>query len=122
MEACAAYSLDARRVIAVGYSNGANIAASLLLLRPETLRAAILFRAMVPFTPSSMPNLSEKSVLIARGLREPIIDPTNASRLIELLSSAGAAVEVHNHPGGHELGQDDIDAACTWLMQRVTET
>jgi len=116
-EACAAYALDANRVIAVGYSNGANIAAGMLFLRPETLQAAILFRPMVPLEPAQLPNLSGKHLLIARGLHDPIIDPANTRRLIELFSIAGASVEVHDHPGGHELDQDDLVAAGALINQ-----
>ncbi|MBI3835831.1 MAG: alpha/beta hydrolase [Planctomycetes bacterium] len=120
-EACAAYSLNARRVIAVGYSNGANIAASLLFLRSKTLGVAILFRPMVPFSPSNLPNLAGKSVFIAGGRQDQIANPSGIRRLAELLSTAGAAVEIHWHDGGHELGEEEIRTAQSWVARYAEE-
>jgi len=119
-EASSAYSLDPRRIVAIGYSNGANIAASTLLLRPEALAAAILFRPMVPLVPAAMPDLSGKSVLIAGAKHDPIAHPAETGRLVELFSTAGAAVEVHWRDGGHELGEDDIVAARAWMRRWTT--
>lgn len=116
-DACVAYSLDSRRLIGVGYSNGANIAASMFLLRPETLVAAVLFRPMVPFVPSTIPDLTEKSILIAAGEADPIATPDQSQRLADLFSNAGAQVTRHSHRGGHELGSDDLTAAQTWLAK-----
>src|SRR6266852_6517247 len=70
------YKLAANHIVAVGYSNGANIAASMLLLRPEILHAAILFRAMVPLVPDNMPDLSSVRVWIGAGNQDPIIAPS----------------------------------------------
>jgi len=106
--------------VAVGYSNGANIAASALLLRPETMALAILFRPMVPIVPASMPNLSGKSVFIAGGRRDPIANPSETHRLVDILSQADAAVEMYWHDGGHELGHDDLVAAQNWIKARIT--
>jgi phospholipase/carboxylesterase/glyoxalase family protein len=114
-DACDAYGLDPNRVVAVGYSNGANIAASTLLLRPGTLAAAALFRPMVPLVPQTPPDLSGKAVLVAGGQHDPIVPIRESRRLVELLAAAGASVETHWHPGGHELGGDDLDAARQWL-------
>jgi predicted esterase len=79
------YTFDAKSMIAVGYSNGANIAAALLLLRPEVLSAAILFRAMVPLAPASLPDLAQARVLIASGEHDPIVPVENARRLAAML-------------------------------------
>lgn len=114
-QACTTYSLDIARVVAVGYSNGANIAASVLFLRPARLAAAVLFRPMVPFVSAEMPDLTGKEVFIAGGLRDGVADPKGTRRLQKLLLDAGAAVDLHWHDGGHELGQDDIVAARDWL-------
>src|SRR6266702_2900982 len=82
------YGFAADNVVAVGYSNGANIAASMLLLRPEILHAAILFRAMVPLVPDNLPDLSSVRVWIGAGNQDPIVPTSEAHRLVELLRSA----------------------------------
>jgi len=109
------YGFAADKVVAVGYSNGANIAASLLLLRPEILSAAILFRAMVPLIPESQPNLSRVRVWIGAGTNDPIIPTSETKRLAELLRKAGADVTIRHFPAGHELTVVDVEAARDWL-------
>jgi phospholipase/carboxylesterase len=109
------YDLAANKLIAVGYSNGANIAASLLLRDPRHLAAAVLFRAMVPFTPAAVPDLGAVSIFLGAAERDPIIPAGNARRLAGLFESGGARLTLHWHRGGHELGQDDLDAARRWL-------
>lgn len=115
--AAQAYGFDARRVIAAGYSNGANIAASMLLLRPETLAQTILFHPMVPLTPDTLPDLSGVTVFIAAGRTDPITPPDQAERLALLLQSAGADVALRWSPGGHALTHDEVAAARDWLAQ-----
>ena len=110
------YGFAADKVVAVGYSNGANIAASILLLRPEVLSAAILFRAMVPLVPETQPNLSAVRVWIGAGKNDPIIPTYATKRLAELLRSAGADVTTRFFQASHALTPDDIDAAREWLM------
>nr|CAA9258320.1 Carboxylesterase [uncultured Armatimonadetes bacterium] len=112
-----AYGFDPLRVLAVGYSNGANIAAAVLLLRPETLAGAVLLRPMVPLVPETMPDLSGRPLFLAAGRRDPIVSPAQTEQLAALLRSAGADVTLHWHPGGHGLGQDDLAAAGEWLAQ-----
>jgi len=116
--AAARYGFDPGRVIAVGFSNGANIAASTLLLRPETLAAAILFRPMTPLTPETLPDLSGVPVLIGSGRRDPIVPIADAERLAALLRRAGAAVTHHWEASAHNLIQGDLDVAREWLAQR----
>jgi predicted esterase len=113
--AAAHYGFDPRFVITAGFSNGANIAGSLLLLRPGTLGAAILFRAMVPLVPESMPALADTPVLISNGRQDPLVDPAETERLASLLQDAGAAVTIAWQPGGHELTPNDIAVAREWL-------
>ena len=113
--AAAQYTFDARRVIAAGFSNGANIAASLLLLRPDTLRAAVLFRAMVPLVPDTLPRHEATPVLISNGRSDPLVAPEQTERLAALLREAGADVTVTWQPGGHELTPADISQATAWL-------
>jgi phospholipase/carboxylesterase len=109
------YKIDMHHIIAVGYSNGANIAASILLLRPETLAAAILFRAMVPLIPETQPNLSSVRVWIGAGSLDPIVPASETKQLAELLRSAGADVTIRFFNGGHGLTPDDVDGAREWL-------
>jgi predicted esterase len=114
-KASSIYEFDARHVIAVGYSNGANIAASMLLLKPQTLTGAILFRAMVPLVPDNLPDLSDKHIIMSSGLRDPIATRQEAERLSGLLKQANAVVDLQWQNSGHELTQEDIHAAKQWL-------
>lgn len=113
--AAARYAFDTKEMIAVGYSNGANIAAAILLLRPEVLSAAILFRAMVPLALASLPNLAHARVLISSGKRDPIVPVENAQRLAAMLQAGGANVMLRFEPAGHALVFGDIEAAGKWL-------
>jgi predicted esterase len=110
------YGFAADNVVAVGYSNGANIAASMLLLRPEILSAAILFRAMVPLVPETQPNLSSVRVWIGAGTNDPIVPTSETKRLAELLRDAGADVTMRFFQAGHELTLADVEGARQWLM------
>ena len=112
------YNLAADRIVAVGYSNGANIAASLLLLRPETLRATVLFRAMVPLVPEQLPDLSSVRVWIGAGDQDPIIPASEAQRLVELLRRAGADVTIRFANASHALTETDVKTARRWLEER----
>ena len=109
------YGFASDNVVAVGYSNGANIAASMLLLRPEILSAAILFRAMVPLIPDRQPNLSSIRVWIGAGEHDPIIPTSETNALAELLRNDGADVTIRYFQTGHQLTRDDVDAARDWL-------
>jgi phospholipase/carboxylesterase len=105
------------RIIAVGYSNGANIAASMLLLRPTTLAGAVLFRAMVPLVPEKLPDLREIRVFLASGRVDPLIGPQAASDLRQLLERCGAVVSHRWIDGGHQLTQEDLSATRQWLAK-----
>src|SRR4051794_29305959 len=109
------YALQANRIVAAAYSNGANIAASLILRYPRYVSGAVLFRAMVPFTPEVVPELGSMKIFLGAGERDPIVPGENTRRLAALFQSGGAEVFVHWHAGGHELGQDDLDAAKAWI-------
>jgi len=115
---CAQEDLSGRPVFAVGYSNGANIAASLLLLRPKVLSGAILFRAMVPLQPEKPPELTGKPVLLLSGRSDPLIPTENVERLAAILEGAGARVELQWTPAGHALTSPEIAAAQEWLTGR----
>jgi len=116
--ASAAYQFDPRRIIAVGYSNGANIAASLLLLHPGVLAGAVLFHAMVPIVPDRMPALQQVPVFIGAGRSDTLITPQQTQQLVDLLHGAGADVTLHWEPGGHAIGRGEVQAATDWLQPR----
>jgi phospholipase/carboxylesterase len=109
------YGFASDQLIAVGYSNGANIASSMLLLRPEIMRRAILFRAMVPLIPDTLPELPSARVWIGAGDQDPIIPLSEVQRLVELLRRAGADVTIRFFNAGHGLTNDDLEAARHWL-------
>jgi phospholipase/carboxylesterase len=111
------YKLAAEQIVAVGYSNGANIAASMLFLRPEILRAAILFRAMVPLILDNLPDLSSVGVWIGAGDQDPVIPASEAQRLVELLRRAGADVTIRFADGGHALTNAEVKTAGHWLEE-----
>ena len=109
------YEFDPQQVVAVGYSNGANIAAAILLLRPGVLAGAVLFRAMVPLVPPALPNLTHTRVLLLSGEADPIVPVENVERLAAMLRRAHADVTLRFETAGHALGLDDIEAAKGWL-------
>jgi phospholipase/carboxylesterase len=103
--------------LALGYSNGANIAAAMLLLRPRTLQGGILLRAMVPLAQPPEANLSGRSLLLVSGQHDPIIPPANGERLAAMLTRAGADVTRRVLPVGHQLSQADVSLAREWLTR-----
>ena len=109
------YGFATDQLVAVGYSNGANIAASLLLLQPEIIRRAILFRAMLPLIPDKLPNLLSVRVWIGAADQDPIVPASETKRLMELLRRAGADVTIRFAKAGHGLTNDDVEAARHWL-------
>jgi predicted esterase len=114
-EAVVRYRLDPEAITAVGFSNGANIAASLLLLRPGLLKSALLFRAMVPLEPEQRPDLTGTRVLLSEGRFDPLVPPSNADRLAELLRAGGANVTLNWWDAGHELARGEVERAAEWL-------
>jgi phospholipase/carboxylesterase len=112
-EARAAYALA--EPVAVGFSNGANIAAAMLLLRPEALAGAVLLRAMVPLASYIGPRYPAKPVLLLSGASDPIVAPEDAARLVTLLQRAGVNVRHEMLAAGHGLSQKDLFIARDWL-------
>jgi phospholipase/carboxylesterase len=108
---------DVPAPIAVGYSNGANIAASLLLSQPDALAGAVLFRAMLPFEPAQTPNLTGKRVLLVSGSSDQMIPAASTMRLAEVLQTAGAELTYKTLPTGHGLTQNDLIIAAQWLQE-----
>ena len=114
--AAAHYHFDAARLVAVGFSNGANMAAALLQVRPESLAGAVLFRAMVVLDePAPAGSLAGKRVLLVGGTRDPVVPGDHPPRLAALLRAGGADVTVQMHAAGHGLVPEDLAAARTWL-------
>jgi predicted esterase len=115
VSAAAHYGFDASRVIAMGFSNGANIASATAFVRPGVLRGAVLLRAMVPFEPDPIPALPDFRVLISNGSSDPLVSREETDRLARLFHAGGADVEVHWQPAGHQLMPGDFAVAKTWL-------
>lgn len=109
------YRFNTSRLTAVGFSNGANIAASLLLLRPDSLAAAVLLRPMVVLTPTTLPRLDGKRILISSGTRDPIVPPDHPARLAGLFRQAGAEVTLYSTAASHGLAPADFAAAQAFL-------
>ena len=112
-EARQAYGLAAP--VALGFSNGANIAAAVLLLRPEALAGAALLRAMVPLRSPPAADLGRRPVLVLSGAMDPIVPAENSARLASMLESAGASVTHRTLPAGHGLSQADVTLTRQWL-------
>ncbi len=110
-------TLPDKRRIAVGFSNGANIAAAALLLRPESFHAAALLATMVPLSPDSLPDLAGKPILMVCGERDPIVPRSNAQALATMFETAGADLTLHWHPGGHNLSGVDWNVVAAWLAR-----
>ncbi len=116
-EASKVYGFDLQHVVALGYSNGANIAASELLLRPAILSSAILFRPMVPLIPEVLPDLSTKHVFISAGLQDPLVPGQETQSLLNLLRKAGVAdISINWQNSRHELILEEIRKAKDWLL------
>jgi predicted esterase len=120
-ESIAAYNLDPGSIIALGYSNGANIAASLVLSQPRLLAGAVLLRAMVPFEPTELPKIPGLPVLLLSGDRDPLIPHHNANHLAEMLRNAGANVRYSVAHAGHSLTEEELDAIRQFLEDVSTQ-
>ncbi len=118
-----AHRLDPGRVVAVGFSNGANIAVSLLLRRSGLLRGALLLRPMLPYEPELVPDLTGTDVLVATGEGDVHSPAEQTARLVEILRDAGAAVTASTEPGaGHALTAGDLARSARWLTDLMGPT
>ena len=117
--AAAHYKFDANKVVALGFSNGANIAASLLVLEPDVLAGAILLRPMIPLRPDSKPELSGKRIFISAGRRDALVDPAQTTGLERMFNDAGAQVTLNWQNAGHGLLQADLVQAKEWFAQQA---
>jgi len=118
-EAAEKYGFDRDNMIAIGYSNGANIAASLLFHYQNALKGAILHHPMVPRKGIDLPVLSGKSVFIAAGTNDPICSPMESAELQSLLENANAKVELHWENRGHQLTMQEVEAAAIWYRNTI---
>ncbi len=116
------YNFNLNKLIAVGFSNGANIAASMLLLRPGSLAGAILFRPMLPIVPVTLPDLSSKPIFISSGLYDQVVPKSSVDRLLQLLRKAGASVEMNWNAANHGLTEREITLAGSWLQKLSPES
>ncbi|MDE5054703.1 alpha/beta hydrolase [Niallia taxi] len=116
-EAAAKYEFDRHNIVAIGYSNGANIAASLLFHNKDALKGAILHHSMVPRRGIDLPDLAGKSVFITAGTNDPICSPLESGELESLLQNANANVEIHWENRGHSLTPTEVEAASEWYKK-----
>jgi len=116
-DASGSYRFDPARVVAVGFSNGANIAASLLLAGTGVLAGAVLLAPMVPFVPDPLPALDSVPVFIGAGRADPMVPVAGTEQLAALLAASGARVETFWHPGGHQLARAEIESAQVFLRK-----
>ncbi|WP_437131656.1 alpha/beta hydrolase [Bacillus atrophaeus] len=116
-EAAEKYSFDRDNIISIGYSNGANIAASLLFHYKNALKGAVLHHPMVPRKGINLPDLSGKFVFIAAGTNDPICSPMESTELQSLLEKANANVELHWENNGHQLTIEEVEVAAQWYQK-----
>jgi predicted esterase len=116
--AVARYELDANCVFALGYSNGANIASTMMLIEPDLIRSAVLLRPMLVFEPEEKTDLAGRSALISAGRVDPIVPTASVEKLARLLQERGAEVTLKWQLGGHNLVPSEIKEAAEWLGLR----
>ena len=118
--AISSYGLDAGRMYALGYSNGANIASSVMFIEPGLLQGAVLFRPMLVFEPDRQEDLSGASVFVSAGRMDPIVPVDSVERLVELFEAAHAEVTLKWQLAGHSLAPSEVREAAEWLaLQRA---
>ncbi len=114
-QASVRYGFDTQRVIGAGFSNGANIASSMLLLYPQVLHTVILLHPMLAFVPDPLPDLRGKPVFIGAGRADPLVPSEQTEQLADLLKRAGAQVNIFWHNGGHTVSVEEVKAIKNWL-------
>ena len=114
------YKFDLNQTIAVGFSNGANIATSTLLLRPDVLQGAILFRAMIPLIPNPLPDLANKKILLSAGINDPIVSRNETENLFRLFQKTNANVILKWQNSSHNLIQEDIAIGRKWISNNFS--
>ena len=114
------YALDASRIYALGYSNGANIASTVMFIQPELLQGAVLFRPMVVYEPEELGDLSGAGVFISAGRMDPIVPVKSVERLVDLFESSHAEVTLKWQSAGHNLVPSEVREASDWLALQRT--
>lgn len=120
-EAAVEYDFDRDNIIAIGYSNGANIAASLLFHYQNALKGAVLHHPMVPLRGKELPDLTGKHVFIAAGINDPLCPPEESEELQQLLEQAHAFVGMYWGDRGHQLTNAEVDAAASWYTDKIVK-
>ena len=116
------YHFDASSLIAVGYSNGANVAASMMLLHPGLIQRAVLFRAMLPFQPEMLVDLKGTNALLLAGRYDNLIPAVSVEGLASVLQNAGADVDLNWQPTDHRLTSADLIAAQAWIARQTVQS
>lgn len=109
------YRLDPARVFALGYSNGANVASTVMFLEPALLQGAILLRPMLVYEPTEKHDLTGSAVFVSAGRMDPIVPTDSVERLVQLLESAHAEVTLKWQLTGHSLTPNDVREAADWF-------
>lgn len=118
----AMYSVASKPIVAVGYSNGANMGSSLLLLHPGLLSGAVLFRPTVPFVPNRLPDLSGARVLIAAGTHDPVVPKNKTTELLDLFRRCNADVTLRWESTSHTLTEGELQGARDWLAGHFVDS
>ncbi|MBM4760849.1 alpha/beta hydrolase [Bacillus sp. B15-48] len=121
-EAAEKYQFDKQNIVAIGYSNGANIAGSLLFHYQDALKGAILHHPMVPRRGISLPDLSGKPVFIGAGTNDPICSPAESEELKALLEDANVKVDLHWENYGHQLTLGEVESAAKWYRKNFNQS
>jgi phospholipase/carboxylesterase/glyoxalase family protein len=111
------YGIESNEVIALGYSNGANIASSVMLTYPELISKAALFHPMIPFVPENPPDLSNTGILITAGTNDPIVSREETLELNNMFQDYGAEVEIFWHDSEHNLTREELDKTKNFLSE-----
>jgi phospholipase/carboxylesterase len=114
------YRLDPARVFALGYSNGANVASTVMFVEPGVLQGAILFRPMLVYEPTEKNDLTGSAVFISAGRMDPIVPTASVERLAELFELAHAEVTLKWQMVGHNLVPSEVSEAADWLALQRT--
>ena len=114
------YRFDAEKVTAVGFSNGANIGGALMLLRPEVLTGAALWRPMIPLVPEKTPNLANRRLLLAHGSFDTMVSEEQRRELERMFRGYGATVQSETFPTGHALTTQDLLTTQRWLREATS--
>lgn len=112
------YKIESNDIVAVGYSNGANIASSVILTYPDLISQAVLYHPMIPFAPTSPPDLTDTKILITAGTNDPIVSSNGTNDLKVMFESCGADVDIYWHDMGHNLTDEELNITRKFLSER----